>query len=120
MTIAYHVEGTQVAKVEEVEGADPSTGETTSYQVVTVTPGIENISPAKPKGKAGLKLPKGKEAKDLAPKDLKILELKARVKELEAEKKQWMEKEKAFSKKLDKAKDFTSKATQVFSKCTHK
>ena len=113
MTIAYHVEGTQVAKVEEIEGADPSQ----VTQVVTVSTGIEKIpSPAKAGGKGvkpGIKLPKGKEAKDLPPKDLKILELKARVKELEGEKKQWIEKEKAFAKKLEKAKEFTSKATQV-------
>ena len=112
MTIAYHVEGTQVAKVEEIEGADRSQ----VTQVVTVSTGIEKIpSPAKAgKGvKPGIKLPKGKESKDLPPKDLKILELKARVKELEGEKKQWIEKEKAFAKKLEKAKEFTSKATQV-------
>lgn len=112
VTIAYHVEGTQVAKVEEIEGADRSQ----VTQVVTVSTGIEKIpSPAKAGGKGlkpGIKLPKGKEAKDLPPKDLKILELKARVKELEGEKKQWIEKEKAFAKKLEKAKEFTSKATQ--------
>jgi len=104
VTIAYHVEGTQVAKVEE--GAE----EDTVTQVVTVTPGIERIAPPSQErlAKKGVKMPK----KDLAPKDLKIFELKARVRELENEKRHWEVKEKAFTKKLEKAKEFTSKATQ--------
>jgi len=101
MTIEYHVEGTQVAKVEEgVEGTEISEAK---YQVVTVKPGLEKAS--------AVKEPK-KPKKDLPPKDLKIWELKQRVRELEMEKKQWEIKEKNFTKKLEKAKEFTSKATQ--------
>ena len=79
--------------------------------MVTVTPGIERIAPPSQErlAKKGVKMPK----KDLAPKDLKIFELKARVRELENEKRHWEVKEKAFTKKLEKAKEFTSKATQV-------
>ena len=76
-----------------------------------MTPGIERIAPPSQErlAKKGVKMPK----KDLAPKDLKIFELKARVRELENEKRHWEVKEKAFTKKLEKAKEFTSKATQV-------
>ena len=89
-------------QVEEgVEGTEISEAK---YQVVTVKPGSEKAS--------AVKEPK-KPKKDLPPKDLKIWELKQRVRELEMEKKQWEIKEKNFTKKLEKAKEFTSKATQV-------
>ena len=104
---------TTVAMVEETKESDQSQ----VTQVATVSTSIEKIPLTAAKtnkgGRLGIKLQKSKEAKDLTPKDFKILNLEARVKELEGEKKLWMEKEKAFAQKLESAKKFTSEAMQV-------
>jgi len=106
-----HFDGTQVAKVEEKKGSTQSQ----VTEVVKVSTGIEKVPSkvafANKGGKPGLKLPE-MEAKELVSKNFKIWELEARVKKLEGEKQQWIEKEKSYAKKLERAKGYVNHAME--------